>query len=359
MNINDEDHHRNWSSLPWLAVNSIACSLNAVDHVHFRSVCTGWRSQTQERQKAPLVILMDRDNEHDTIKALSFFDIIDKSIIPLRPLVSEMITDSYYLGSASGWIFIGYVTFALNSNQKELTIILITPFTDGAIINPPLLTSQHKGRVFLVDSPRNLCDNPLTVVYYVDIDDNGRPAQVNFIRVGSLRPENQWTTFWLDEPPNDVIALEGYLFAYYNGVLMMINLETQSLHLDMNMLLPGLLPALSPDPDLFLRFFEDLSDRLNILFTGSYRTNSYCFMQVTARPMDDLSVFYFKPPMDFRRAPTRCLVISDDLRVESLVQPYGVHIHDYCPFRLLLRLSTFWNNGQNQWEPVGWFTPGL
>ncbi|KAH7658607.1 F-box domain-containing protein [Dioscorea alata] len=359
MDINDDDHDRSWSKLPKLAINSIACNLNSVDHVRFRSICTGWHSSTQEREKAPLVILMDRDNEGDTIKALSFFDIVGQEIIPLRPLASEAVADSYYLGSAIGWIFIGNVFLAPNSNQEELTITLLNPFTDVVIISPPLLTSQRRGRVFLVYSPRHLRDNYLTVVYYVDIDDNGRPAQVNFIRLGPPGHENQWTTFWLDELPNDVIAMAGLLCANYKGVLMAINLETQRL-VGMNMLLPGLFPALSSDPALFLRFFVDLRGELHVFFTTSYRRSSYCFKMMSARPMENLSLFFYKPPVDLTiMPPTRNLVILEDLSVVLQYDNPCVHVDDYSPFRLLLRLSTFWNNGQNQWEPVGWITPAL
>ncbi|KAH7658617.1 F-box domain-containing protein [Dioscorea alata] len=358
MNINDDDYHRKWSKLPWSAVNSIACNLNSVDHVHFRSVCTGWRSSTQERQKAPLVILMDRDNEGDTIKALSFFDIIGKGIIPLRPLANQVVTNSYYLGSARGWIFVGRHTAGQDGNQEQLSVTLLNPFTDKVIsINPPLLTKQHRGRVFLLHSP--LPDNTfIHVVYYVDIDDEGRPAQVNFISLWPPGPENQWTTFWLDEPPNDVISISGYLYANYNGILQPINMANQNLF-QMNMLLPGLLPNLSSDPALFLRFFNDLWGQLHILFTTSYRTSSHCFLLVSLMPMENLGVHRYRAPLDFLMLPSRSLVISNDLTVELRYQQTIVHVDDYSPFRLLLRLSKFWNNGQNQWEPVDWITPSL
>ncbi|KAH7658613.1 F-box domain-containing protein [Dioscorea alata] len=334
---------------------STAKLLSAVDHVRFRSVCLQWHRHTQERQKAPLVILIDRDDEDHTIKAFSFLDIIRKAIIPLRPLASENVANSYYLGSSRGWIFVGTYTAAQNGNQDQLRIKLLNPFTDD-IINLPILSNHPRGRVFLLDSPRNLQNNKeLTVVYYLDTDNMGHPdAQVNFIQLGR---ENQWVTFWLNKLPNDVIALEGRLYANFLGLLEVINLETQQL-VDFNLILPGLLPIQSSDPALFLRFFEDLHGRLHILFTTSYRTSSYCFKKVSVGPLEPLGLFFYDPPVNLGPAP-RILHISEDFNVVSLYWQDNVHVDDYYPFRLLRRLSRFWNDGQNRWEPVGWITPGL
>ncbi|KAH7658612.1 F-box domain-containing protein [Dioscorea alata] len=364
MDINGNvDHHRDWASFPWIAmINFIANDLNAVDHVRFRSVCSQWRRHTQERQKAPFLILVDLDNRDDTIKTLSFFDIVGKAIIPLRPLASQRVANSYYLGSSRGWIFVGKYTAAQNGNQEQLRIALVNPFTDD-IINLPMLSNHPGGRVFLLNSPRNLQSNShfLIVVYYVDIDNNGQPtAQVNVIE---LRHENHWTTFLLDQRPNDVIVCDGQLCGNYLGALNLINTETQQLVNHLIFLLPGLLPALSSDPALFLRFFEDLHGRLHLLFTMSYRTSLYCFMGVTVMPLlEDVNVLQLIElilPGSDNFVSNRCLLISEDF---SVVSPYGVQsvlINDFYPCRLLLRLSRFWNDGQNQWEPVGWITPDL
>ncbi|KAH7658610.1 F-box domain-containing protein [Dioscorea alata] len=355
--IVDDDSSPDWSSLPDLAIESTSLFLNAVDHVRFRSVCSQWRKHAQERQKAPLVILIDRESEEDTIKALSFFDIIGKAIIPIRPLASQRVANSYYLGSSRGWIFVGTYTAAQNDNQEELWITLLNPFTDDSI-NLPMMSNHPRGRVFLLDSPRILQMNyELTVVYYLDTDDLGYPdSQVNFIKFDG--DENQWVTFWLDQQPSDVIALEGLLCANYSGLVNPIDLDNQIL-IDMNLLLPGLLPVLSSDPALFLRFFvDDLYGKMHLLFTTSYRTSSYCFKPVSLKPLDPSGMLRYNPPIDLEPAPW-FLHITEDF---SVVPRYGqdhVHVDDYYPFRLLLRLSKFWSDGQNQWEPVGWVTPVL
>ncbi|KAH7658614.1 F-box domain-containing protein [Dioscorea alata] len=359
MNGGVDHQYRDWSLLPWKTmIRSITDDLNAVDHVRCRSVCSQWHRHTQERKKAPLVILIDRESEEDTIKALSFFDIIGKAVIPLRPLASQRVANSYYLGSSRGWIFVGtYTAEAQNGNEDQLRIKLLNPFTDD-IINLPMLSNHPRGRVFLLDSPRNLqMNHELTVVYYLDTDDLGQPdSEVNFIELNG--DENQWTTFWLDKRPSDVIALVGLLCANYFGLLKVINLDTQIL-LDHSLLLPGIVHNLSSDPALFLRFFEDdLYGELHLLFTTSYRTSSYCFKPVSLRPLDRSGMLRYNPPINLEPAP-RFLHISEDF---SVVSQYGhdyVHVDDYYSSRLLLRLSRFWSAGQNQWEPVGWITPVL
>ncbi|KAH7658611.1 F-box domain-containing protein [Dioscorea alata] len=356
MNV-DDDSSPDWSSLPDLAIASTSLFLNAVDHARFRSVCSQWRRHAQERQKAPLVILIDRESEEDTIKALSFFDIIGKAIIPIRPLASQRVANSYYLGSSRGWIFVGKYTAARNGNQEQLRIALLNPFTDD-IINLPMLSNHPRGRVFLLDSPRILqINHELTVVYYLDTDNLGHPdSQVIFIELNG--DVNQWVTFWLDERPSDVIASEGLLYANYFGLVKQIDLDTQIL-LDENLLLPGIVHNLSSDPALFLRFFEDdLYGELHLLFTTSYRTSSYCFMPVSLSPLDRSGMLRYNPPINLEPAPW-ILRILEDFSVVPHYRPNYLHVDDYYPFSLLLRLSKFWSGGQNQWEPVGWITPVL
>ncbi|KAH7658605.1 hypothetical protein IHE45_17G099900 [Dioscorea alata] len=338
-------NHRDWSSLPVTPIVLTAERLNAVDHVNFRSVCMGWRGQTQERRKAPLLILVDLDNRLHHIKALSFFDIIRKEIIPLRLLASFHVSNCHYLGSSHGWIFVGQVPVA---RQSRLRIRLVNPFTNE-YIHLPWLTNPPHGRLFLLKSSEH---HRVIYVYYVASSDIGNASQVNFLR----DDEREWSTFWLVTPPDDVVAIGDRLFANDGGVLTEINLEAGR-RLGRKVLLPGLHKAMSSDSTLFLRFFEDFRSRLYLLFTAS-QERSHCFISVDVHDMGGIDVNSFEPPSFFEGQ--RFLLIRDhDFTVEPQSPQHDVLVGDYYPFLLLLRLSRFWANDQNRWEPVGWITPLL
>jgi len=119
-----------------------------VDHVCFLSVCSEWRGKTEPHQKAPLLILFDLDKRTDTIKGISFFDIICKEVIQLPFLAPFFQGDHYYLGSSHGLIFIGQL------NHQCLTIQLVNPLTRLAINICPLEHIYVKlARVYLLVVP--------------------------------------------------------------------------------------------------------------------------------------------------------------------------------------------------------------
>ncbi|KAH7658600.1 F-box domain-containing protein [Dioscorea alata] len=351
-------HHLDWSSLPVALIVCTAERLNAVNHVRFRSVCTAWRQHTEERRKAPLLILVDFNgrlhaSEPHRIKALSLFDIIRKEIIPIRLSASFRVSNCYYLGSSHGWIFIGRVPVSPSgSNGQRLKIRLLNPFTDDFIDLPSLRNVPPIGRVFLFGQPGNLQDNNHpTVIYHLVDDDDPYTSEVNFINTD----EQQWSTFLILDHPDDVVAIEDHLYFNKGGVLTEISLEI-GIRLDVKLLLRGLLPVLSSDSTLCLRFLQDLRGHLHLLFTAEYQ-RSYCFLRVDVHEMRDLDVNYFNPPRFITRQ--RFLLIRDDFTVEPHGPGDGVCLRDYYPFRLLLRLSMFWATDQNRWEAVGWITPTL
>ncbi|KAH7658599.1 F-box domain-containing protein [Dioscorea alata] len=360
------DHHRNWSSLPWSAINYTARLLNAVDDIRFRSVCWKWRRYTHERQKAPLLILIthfkkkqdDTDTINDlsffdifhkhnrTIKSLSFFDIIRKEIIPIPLLAFSRVKKSYYLGSSIGTIIVGQYTPAQTGNQEKLMITIFNPFIDHYIINLPSLTSRPGGRAFV-----SVNDNVTTVVYYV-------AGRVYFINSPS---EDEWESFLFYDRPDDIVSCNRRIYACVKGVLYEIDLKKRE-PVHSQSLLPGLLPCQFFDVALPLRSFEDIYGKLHLLCTSNHRTNLYCFIKARIIPRGRLEVPLFQPPSRLLLIH-ECLVISDDLCVESRNEQHGVHVDDYHPYPLLLKLSSFWNNnnnnGQNRWKLVGWITPCL
>lgn len=390
------NHHvRDWSSLPESFLSLTSDLLNAIDHVRFRSVVSQWRKHTEQRQKAPLVILIDQYSEDQVLhgslmimKDLSLFDIIQKEIItiPFRHLLpssSSPAANFYYLGSSRGWIFIGVLHGNEPYQEQQLRITLFNPFTstkDGIINLPTFLEANiHPlGRVFLLgETPSLHLDSfSFTVVYYYPKEDSDSGQVCIFKSV-----ENHWTSFLIKNCPHDVVVCHGRLYANYKGTLLEIDLETQKLCDDASFLLPGLpepnskllITSKSKDHhrvtsksknhhrDPSLRFFEDYYGQLHLLFTSSYRTRSFIFMKVNVMPRGNVKLSAYGQPY-FLKADN-CLWLSINLlQVESLSIPWLKFDVVYLnPVELLAKLSEFLASMQYQhrWKPVGWITPTL
>lgn len=300
MNINDDDHHRDWSSLPWLVINCTSKLLNAIEHVHFRSVCSEWRAHTEERQKAPLIILIDQSRRDDTIKAIALFDLIGKQIITLPYFSRFSQGKHHYLGSSHGLIFIGRI------HNRHLKIKIVSPLTGLQIDIPPLAhKSSDIGRVFLLGG----VGYPFRIIHYRR---NAYGAYLHFL---TFHEEDQWTLVCLKSLPDDIVATKAQLFANYNGVLYEVSLETKRLSKE-EFLLPGLYPVpdksfdlgdfipsfsyvLSSDSAHFLKFFEDLYGQLH-LFTSCYITKSNRFRKVAVIAKGKYAEDLFEPPVSWK-----------------------------------------------------------
>lgn len=329
-----------WTLIPSLFSDEMDKYLNAVDCVRARSVCMAWFDSIKERQNAPLLILLDIEDEDGTIKGLSLFDLVRKEIIPIGPIISYGLPRSYYLGSSHGCIFLGKYSLRKNGNKK-LSIILINPFSDEILLNLPSLRERRIGRVFLSQQPFRLPNDNLVVVYYPH--HQGK----TFYFICPMK-EHQWHSFRLDDRPDDVVSIGGHFYANFGRVLSEIDLW-KGKHLDVDILLPGLNQLQSSDPAFFLRSFEDHDGTLFLLITSSVRKSTFCFTSVSPTQMGDYDQHLFDPPFHWHK--DRFLLIPDELTVK--LRNARFFLHDYYPLHLLLRLSAFWPIG---WRPGGWIT---
>lgn len=177
--------------------------------------------------KNPLLILINLDNKKH-IKALSFFDVSRKDIIPLGDFVN--LHQSFYCGSAFGWVFVSRITnyrvTGGRGNWQRLKITLINPFT-GRVVRLPLLDRAPGGQVLLLESAPHVNAIPSVVLYYMV--ENGRVSnEVNCLKIA----DKTWTTFdfshserqfrfgpkdrgfySIEQRPSDLIVFDGNFYA--------------------------------------------------------------------------------------------------------------------------------------------------
>lgn len=329
---------RNWSCLPRLAVNFISRQLNAIDHTQFRSVCMEWRGHTKKREKIPLVILADF-NQDGTLKGLSLFDIIRKeAIVCLHRATFLLVRHDYYLGASHGWIFTGQIVVHEEcdypfESHRVLRINLNNPIT-GSLIILPLLGPETKlgGRVYLLGRPDDL-EVYLTVIYYVA---NEKGADVHFIRYEKGWPDVQWTTFSLEVKPCDVVAVKEHFYASYGGVFHEVILDTGQLDRDRGFLIAGSDSRVRSNSEFFLRYFQNVQGDLYYIFEPFGKESSYPLLKVNLAEWDRTLI-----------SPPFYLVF------------FEVRIIDITTSSMVRRHAEFWGDGMHGWEPVGWITPAL
>ncbi|KAH7653603.1 PH-like domain-containing protein [Dioscorea alata] len=330
------------SSLSPQFLSLVADQLNVIAHVRFRSVCSHWRKSTNPRPKDPLIILCDTDldqsQEEKPIKALSFFDMVSKDIIPFPETISEDISsedisNSHFLGASHGYI-------ALGCYDPQLKILLMNPFT-GYVNKLPRFLDQDVaagGRILLSDSPMAPQLNP-TVVYHTT-----NSSRVFFMRIH----DNRWHRLILPGAPEDIITSGGIFYVNYGPQLFVLNFN--AIYSIPSGPVPQKYPCLFPNwvsPNL--KFLVNSSNKLFVTCTMSFQRKDFQFLALEFNRPDLV-------PAYVGHLGQYCYPL---LVPENHCPFHIVTVLAYHHYALFSWLSKFWSDVVHRWEPVGWIFPDL
>lgn len=212
-----------------------------------------------------------------------------------------------------------------------------------SLISAPLEHSdQNIGRVYLLPER----SSGTKVIYLLK---NHNRTLVYSIVLDTVTRHNRWRTIILDSPPDYLVPTREGLFSNYNGSLYQILLGFEGRlgdkefllpslnhgdNFDLSLFIPGFSYALEYESAHFLNYLIDFEGCLHVFIASddSDKTQVYCFEKVTVLPLGLLHM---------------CGMFMRCKRIAHIA------------FGLLLKLSNFWSNGDNQWEPVAWITPPL
>ncbi|XP_039115150.1 uncharacterized protein LOC120250399 [Dioscorea cayenensis subsp. rotundata] len=206
-----------WSSIPKTILFKISGHLNAVDHIHFRWVCTSWLAASPKRPKIPLIVTCDVNN-YRHLSSLDFYDLVRNQNIPLsltaRNALSSLLSTVYnYIGCSHGWIFLAA------TRRRPMIISFLNPFTGEKVTLPEM----NKVNVSPIKCPRVVLSLPVVVCYSL------LPRELSFIRFG----ETKWKRIELSSPLRDVTAFKGQFYGHYyygrnRNKLYLIDLEANN-----------------------------------------------------------------------------------------------------------------------------------